>query len=88
MPTCLYLTKRAESVSADAPPNMNKVKLRIQFCGGWGYDRFFDALEEAINIEFPGQVELEAIKDIGVTGNFEITLMQTKQLLHSKTTQG
>lgn len=26
--------------------------------------------------------------DIGVTGNFEITLMQTKQLLHSKTTQG
>jgi hypothetical protein len=33
-------------------------------------------------------VELEPIMDIGVTGNFEITLMQTKQLLHSKTTQG
>jgi hypothetical protein len=33
-------------------------------------------------------VELEPIKDIGVTGNFEITLVQTKQLLHSKTTQG
>ena len=33
-------------------------------------------------------VELEPIKDMGVTGNFEITLMQTKQLLHSKTTQG
>lgn len=33
-------------------------------------------------------VELEPIKDIGVTGNFEITLMQTKQLLHSKTSQG
>ena len=33
-------------------------------------------------------VELEPMKDIGVTGNFEITLMQTKQLLHSKTSQG
>ena len=33
-------------------------------------------------------MELEPIKDMGVTGNFEITLMQTKQLLHSKTTQG
>ena len=31
---------------------------------------------------------MEPIKDIGVTGNFEITLMQTKQLVHSKTTQG
>ena len=27
---------------------------------------------------------MEGIKDIGVTGNFEITLMNTKQLVHSK----
>jgi selT/selW/selH-like putative selenoprotein len=89
MPTSLYLTKRADSVSSNIPAvSADKVKLRVQFCGGWGYDRFFDALEEAINKEFPGMVELEPIMDIGVTGNFEITLMQTKQLLHSKMTQG
>ena len=31
---------------------------------------------------------MEGIKDIGVTGNFEITLMNTRQVIHSKTTQG
>lgn len=35
--------------------------------------------------EFPGKLEYEPIKDIDTTGNFEITLMQTRQLIHSKT---
>jgi hypothetical protein len=67
MPTSIYLTKRADSVSSSVPIIKNdKAILRVQFCGGWGYDRFYNALEEAINIEFPGKVELEPIKDIGV----------------------
>ena len=83
------MTKRADSVSSGALPTSQKmVKIRVQFCGGWGYDRFFDSLEEAIDNEFPGMVELEPIKDIGITGNFEITLMQTNMLLHSKTSMG
>ena len=83
------MTKRADSVSSGAlPASKDLIKLRIQFCGGWGYDRFVQALEEAIDIEFPGMVEIEPIKDIGITGNFEITLMQTNMLLHSKTSMG
>ena len=33
LPTSLYLTKRADSVSVTAPSN-SIVKLRVQFCGG------------------------------------------------------
>ena len=34
--------------------------------------------------EFPNRIEYEPIKDMDVTGNFEITLMQTRHLIHSK----
>ena len=65
------------------------VILRVQYCGGWGYERFFLALKEATEKQFPNSiVQLEGIKDIGTTGNFEITLMNTRTLVHSKKTQG
>ena len=38
--------------------------------------------------EYGNFIEFEPLKDIGVTGNFEITLMQTGQLIHSKTKGG
>ena len=89
LPMNLYLSKRAEDISTGPPQSVaTQVQLRIQYCGGWGYDRFCDALEEAINKEFPGIVGIERIRDISTTGNFEVTLLQTNQLLHSKTTQG
>ena len=89
LPMNLYLTKRAEDISTGPQQSVAaQVQLRIQYCGGWGYDRFCDALEEAINKEFPGIVGIERIRDISTTGNFEVTLLQTNQLLHSKTTQG
>jgi hypothetical protein len=35
--------------------------------------------------EFPdGEVELERNRDTRTTGNFEITLMQTNELIHSR----
>ena len=35
MPTCIYMTKRADSVSSGAlPASKDLIKLRIQFCGG------------------------------------------------------
>ena len=36
------------------------------------------------NSEFKGRIEYEPIADLEVTGNYEITLMQTRQLIHSK----
>jgi hypothetical protein len=34
--------------------------------------------------EYDGKIDWEPVQDIEVTGNFEITLMQTRQLIHSK----
>ena len=50
----------------------------------WNYDRFFVSLKESLDKEFPNKIEYEPIQDIDVTGNFEITLMQTGQRIHSK----
>jgi hypothetical protein len=41
-------------------------------------------LKEALENEFPGFINFEGIKDIDVTGNFEIYMIETKQLIHSK----
>ena len=32
--------------------------LNIQYCGGWGYKRYFDALVPVIEAEFPGILKL------------------------------
>jgi len=60
------------------------VKVRIQYCGGWGYGRHFRSAGQLINEKFPG-IEIEEVKDPGKTGNFEIEV--DGKLVHSKKTQ-
>ena len=62
--------------------------IQIQFCGGWGYGRFYNMLCVALEDEFEDQVEVTYIRDQGVTGNFEITLLETGEVIHSKKNGG
>ena len=42
------------------------------------------SLKEALDAAFPDKIEYYPVKDIGTTGNFEITILQTGKLVHSK----
>ncbi len=64
------------------------VDLTVQYCGGWGYKRYCDALTMALDDHFQGQVKVRPIRDPNTTGNFEVVLVATGKLLHSKTTRG
>jgi hypothetical protein len=37
--------------------------------------------------EYSSKINIESIKDEDITGNFEITLLETNQLIHSKKVQ-
>jgi selT/selW/selH-like putative selenoprotein len=59
-----------------------KIEIKVQYCGGWGYKPYFDRLAVALDDEFPGELTIIPIKDRGVTGNFEVFL--NGNLIHSK----
>ena len=46
------------------------------------------ALESVIKDEFNGEVSVQFLEDPGVTGNFEVILLETGKLIHSKSTDG
>ncbi|KAJ1401380.1 hypothetical protein B484DRAFT_437834 [Ochromonadaceae sp. CCMP2298] len=50
--------------------------------------RFYDPLAVALDDAFPGLLTITATKDPGTTGNFEIVIKNTGELIHSKTTRG
>ena len=70
------------------PYDPKKLSLRVVYCGGWGYERFFLSLKEALEARFPGRIDFYPVKDIQPTGNFEITLLNVSppKLIHSKQT--
>eukprot|EP01035_Chromulina_nebulosa_P019435 gene19435-25315_t len=49
-----------------------------------GYKRYYDKLAIALDDEFPGLIDFSYTKDPGSTGNFEVKLVQTGELVHSK----
>ena len=62
-------------------------KVNVQYCGGWGYKRFYVALERALMDEFDdSELVVTPQEDPGTTGNFEITIVNTGELIHSKKT--
>lgn len=75
----------SNSIDPNGTYDPKKITLRIQYCGGWGYFRFYEQLKIVLEKEFGNLIDFEPIQDIGTTGNFDITLMQTRQLIHSKT---
>ena len=71
-----------------ATMSTSPLEILVQYCGGWGYKRFFVSLKEALEKEFPGKVAITATQDTSSTGNFEVTLVKTGQLVHSKRNGG
>jgi selT/selW/selH-like putative selenoprotein len=50
--------------------------------------RYFDPLAVALEDEFPGQVEVKGVRDPQTTGNFEVVIQSTGELIHSKSKHG
>ena len=46
--------------------------------------RYYDGLAMALKKEFPGQLLLKGIQDPTTTGNFEVRIASTNQLIHTK----
>ncbi len=67
---------------------MSQVNVYVQYCGGWGYKRFYDALVNAIEDRFGDQVKCTPQMDPGATGNFEVKVgtgdKESATLVHSK----
>jgi len=64
---------------------MGVVTLNIQYCGGWGYGKYFDSLAAFLYEQFDdSEIALVAQEDRGTTGNFEITHVESGKLIHSK----
>ena len=53
-----------------------------------GFERYYSDLKSAIENRFPGQVNVLPVRDEDLTGNFEVTLLETQQLVHSKSKKG
>ena len=67
---------------------MAKVNVSIQYCGGWGYGPQAYALGDVLAAEFDSDVKIQYIKDEQKTGNFEVVLLETGHLIHSKKKDG
>ena len=67
---------------------MSQVNVYVQYCGGWGYKRFYDALVIALEDRFGDQVKCTPQMDPGATGNFEVQVgtgdKKSATLVHSK----
>mmetsp|Transcript_16461 Transcript_16461/g.29148 ORF Transcript_16461/g.29148 Transcript_16461/m.29148 type:complete len:88 (+) Transcript_16461:27-290(+) len=55
---------------------------------GVGYVRFYNSLKGQLENEFGNDISFIPSEDKGATGNFEITIVETGKLIHSKTTRG
>lgn len=50
--------------------------------------RYCDALAAALNTKFGEDVEVIGVRDPRSSGRFEVTIVQTGELIHSKDTRG
>ena len=58
--------------------------ITIQYCGGWGYSPYSRSLRQYLQQEFGSLIDIQEKKDRGITGNFEVVIMNTDTLIHSK----
>ena len=69
---------------------MSKVKVQVQYCGGWGYGKYYKGLKAWLEQQpdLATKIVMEGLEDRGVTGNFEIRVGEDRKLIHSKRTKG
>ena len=56
----------------------------IIFSGGWGYKPKFDKVKSSLEKAFPGQLEITGEAIPGLSGCFEIVLVESGKILHSR----
>ena len=61
--------------------NQQAIKINIQYCGAWGYGSKAKQAEQIIKSVYPN-ADVQLQRDMGKTGNFEITC--DGKLIHSK----
>jgi len=59
------------------------LKIKISYCGGWGYEPKFRKVKQALEERFPGKIDITGDKIPGMSGKFEVEL-EDGQMLHSK----
>ena len=62
----------------------NVLTITIQYCGGWGYGPYSRSLKQYLIQEFGTLIQVQEMKDRGITGNFEVNIVNTNTLIHSK----
>jgi len=69
---------------------VEKVKVNVQYCGGWGYSKYYKGLKTWLEKQpsISKDIVVEGLEDRGVTGNFEVRIGDEGQLIHSKRTAG
>jgi len=60
------------------------IKIKIDYCGGWGYKAKFDKVKSSLEKAFPGQLEITGEAIPGLSGCFEIVLVESGKILHSR----
>lgn len=64
---------------------MAKVKVHVEYCGGWGYGPKFRRFKEELRTKFEAdfdQIEVTSYETPQTTGNFEVSV--NGKLIHSK----
>ena len=54
------------------------------FSGGWGYKPKFDKVKSSLEKAFPNQLEITGEAIPGMSGCFEVVLVESGKVLHSK----
>lgn len=57
-------------------------KIKVTYCGGWGYKPKFTKLKTQLEDEFPGDLEITGESTPSTTGWFEVEV--NGKLVHSK----
>jgi len=60
------------------------LKIKIDYCGGWGYKPKFDKVKSNLEKAFPNQLEITGEAIPGMSGCFEVILVESGKVLHSK----
>ena len=53
-----------------------------------GYGRYYKSLRDFLRSKLGQSIEVIDKEDSGITGNFEVTVLETGQVLYSKTKMG
>ena len=63
----------------------NKLRIQVQFWGGWGYLKYFNDLKDFLLEGIGGEkIEVVAMRDKAITGNFEVTATDGEVVLYSR----